>query len=262
MAKVVCPDCGKEVDPSEGFCVFCGYTFDDGQAKSPFAAAANAQMQSGGFEETSSGSPVIRFDSSNMDYVPASSMKGSSELMFGIGLCRILAIFFAAVVILAMVVPFVTVRIAFPKSSIPAGADMTSLVRTANQRDFDYKDDGTKITISKSASLITSPNHYMILMIAACITGIVFAVRGKPAGYLVCGIGGGLLGLVNYLLNFASIDAVMRGTNFARLSKAMSKIGMTFNVDKGVGAYLLLIGGVGMIVSAIIFLNNHAAYDN
>ncbi len=262
MAHAICPQCGKEVDTSEGYCIYCGYTFDDGQLKSPFAAAANAQYQAGEqFEETSGGSPVIRFEGGNYDAMPLPSGRSSGDLMFGIGFSRILAIFFAGLVLLAMLVPFVTVKIIVPKSSIPKGADTTTLVRAAADKKFDYKDDGKNITISKSASLIGSPNYYLYLMIGACIVGIVFAVKGKPAVYLLCGVGGAILGVFNYIMNFSSIDAVTKSTTFTKLSKAMAQTGIVFNVDKGAGAYLLIIGCIGMIVAAIIFLNNHEAYD-
>lgn len=263
MAKVVCPGCGKEVDPSEGFCVYCGYTFDDGQTKSPFASAYNQAQAAGDFEETSGGAPVLRYDGSGMGTMPLSSGRGgSSELMFGIGMCRILAIFFAALVILAMLLPFVSVRIVIPRSSIPAGANTSVLVKSASDNHFKYKDDGDKITISRSVSLIASLNRYVLLMIGACVTGIVFAIKGKPAVYLVCGIGGALLGVFNYMINFASIDAVMKSSMFTRLGASMQKTGITFNVDKGAGAYLILVGAIGMIVAAIFFVNNHAAYDD
>ncbi|MCR4776791.1 MAG: hypothetical protein K5869_10495 [Saccharofermentans sp.] len=262
MAKVVCPDCGKEVDPSEGFCVYCGYTFDDGQTKSPFASAYNQNQGAEQFEETSGGAPVLRFDGSSVNTMPLSSSRGGSELMFGIGMCRILAIFFAALVIVSMLLPFVSMRIVIPKSSIPAGADASTLVRSAAEKDFKYKDDGKQITISRNVSLISMVNRYVILMIGACVAGIVFAIKGKPAVYLICGIGGALLGLFNYFINFSSIDVITKSALFARLYKAMEKTGITFNIDKGAGAYLLIIAAVGMIVSAIFFVYNHAAYDD
>ena len=264
MAKVECPQCGKVVDSAEGYCVYCGYTFDDGQIKSPFASAYNQAQANGQFEETSGGSPVIRVDSSSYyDSVPMSSSRGggSGELMFGIGLSRILAIFFAAMVIIAMMIPFVSVRIVIPKTALPSGYNTAALVRTASEKNFKYDDNGKEITIGRSVSLITSPNYFLYLMIGACVTGIIFAVKGKPAVYLICGIGGGLLGFFNYTMNFSSIDAVTKSTYFAKLEAAMAKTGITMVIDKGAGAYLLLFGCVGMIVAAIIFLNNHAAYD-
>ena len=264
MAKVVCPQCGKDVDSAEGYCVFCGYTFDDGQLKSPFASAYNQAQADSQFEETSGGSPVIRVDSSSYyDSVPLSSSRGSSggELMFGIGLSRILAIFFAVMVIVAMIIPFVSVKIVIPKTALPSGFNTATLVRTVNEKNFKYNDDGKDITIGRSVSLIASPNYYLYLMAGACVTGIIFAIKGKPAVYLICGIGGGILGFFNYLMNFSSIDAITKSTYFAKLETAMAKTGITMAIDKGAGAYLLLFGCVGMIVAAIIFLNNHAAYD-
>ncbi|MBR3081359.1 MAG: zinc ribbon domain-containing protein [Clostridiales bacterium] len=262
MAMVVCPQCGKEVDSSEGYCVYCGYTFDDGELKSPFASAYNQAQADAQFEETSGGSPVIRFDSNSYaDTVPMSSGRSSGDLMFGIGLSRILAIFFAALVIIAMIIPFVSVRIVIPKTALPSGFNTSTLVRAANDRNFKYNDDGKDITIGRSVSLITSPNYFLYLMAGACVTGIIFAIKGKPAVYLVCGIGGGLLGFFNYTMNFSSIDAITKSTYFAKLETAMAKTGITMAIDKGAGAYLLLFGCIGMIVAAIIFLNNHAAYD-
>jgi len=263
MAKVVCPQCGKEVDPAEGYCVFCGYTFDDGQVKSPFASAYNQAQADGQFEEMSGGSPVIRYDSGYADTMPLSSSRGgNSNLMFGIGMSRILAIFFAAMVILAVFLPFVSIKIVLPKSVIPAGAKTTTLMRSAQEKNFDYNDDGKNITISRSVSLIASANYYLYLIIGACVTGIIFAIKGKPAVYLICGIGGALLSFFNYTMNFSSIDAVTKSNYFTKLMTAMEKTGITMVIEKGAGAYVLLIGAVGMIVAAIIFLNNHAAYDD
>ena len=262
MAQVVCPQCGKEVDSADGYCVYCGYTFDDGQLKSPFASAYNQAQADGQFEETSGGSPVIRFDGSGMDTMPLSSGRGGSDLMFGIGFSRILAILFAAMVILSMLLPFVSVQIIIPKSTIPAGANTATLVKTAADKQFKYNDDGKNITISRSSSLITSANYYVLLMIGACVTGIIFAIKGKPAVYLICGIGGALLGFFNYIVNFSTIDAVTKSSYFTKMLKALTQYGVTFAVNKGAGAYLMLIGGVGMIVAAIIFVYNHAAYDD
>ena len=273
MAQVKCPQCGKVVDPSEGYCMYCGYTFDDGEIKSPFASAgAASQAFAAGTgstdysepvsEETSGGAPVLRFDAGSYDSMPLPSAgRSSSDLMFGIGMCRILSIFFALLVILAMVIPFVTSRITINKSMLTKNTDTTALVRAANEKDFDYKDDGTYISISRSVSLIQAPSRYLYLMIAACIAGIVFAVRGQPAGYLVCGIAGAVLAGFNYVMNFSSIDAVMKSSAYTRLAKAGGQYGITLSVDKGAGAVLMLIGGIGMIVAAIIFLNNHEAYD-
>ena len=182
--------------------------------------------------------------------------------MFGIGLCRILAIFFAVLVLISMVVPFVTARITINKTMLPKNTDTSALVRMASQKDFDYKDDGTFITISKSASLIQGYNYYLYLMIASCIVGIVFAVKGKPAVYLVCGIAGALLSAFNYIMNFSSIDAIMKSNAYSKLASQGGQYGITLTVDKGIGAVLLLIGGIGMVVSAILFVNNHEAYDD
>ncbi|MBO4681032.1 MAG: zinc ribbon domain-containing protein [Clostridiales bacterium] len=332
MAQVKCPDCGKVVNPEEGFCMYCGYNFDGSEevqtktfapaynpvigarktvpepaaaqaaetqhvetqsvetlpvetqtaatpspfAKSPFAQNTDAQAGFGGdsFDDLSSdepagsnGSPVIRFDSNSYaDSMPAYAYSGSSgkgDLMFGgIGMCRILAIFFAGLVIIAMLLPFVTARVEINKTMIPANTDTSSLVRMAAEKKMDYKDDGMYISISKSASLIQSPNYYLYLMIGACVVGIVFAVKGKPAVYLVCGIGGALLAAFNYIMNFSSIDAIMKSNAYTKLMKAGSQYGISIYVDKGPGAVLMLIGGIGMIVAAIIFVNNHAAYDD
>lgn len=264
MAKVACPQCGKDVDSSEGYCVYCGYTFDDGQLKSPFASAYNQAQADGQFDETSGGSPVIRFDSNSYaDSVPMSSSRGSSggELMFGIGLSRILALFFAGLVILSMLVPFVTARISINKSMIPQGTNTQTLVKAAANRNFNYNDDGTYITMSRSVSLIQSPNYFLYLMAACCVAGIVFAIKGKPAGYLLCSIGGALLGVFNYLINFSSIDAVLKSNSYSKLASKMGQYGISLTVDKGAGSVLLLIGAIGMIVAAVIFINNHAAYD-
>ena len=274
MAQVKCPQCGKVVDPSDGYCMYCGYTFDDGTLKSPFASAgAASQAFAPGSvsqdysepisEETSGGAPVLRFDAGSYDSMPLPSYgRSSSDLMFGIGLCRILAIFFAVLVLISMVVPFVTARITINKAMLPKNTDTSALVRMASQKDFDYKDDGTYITISKSASLIQGYNYYLYLMIASCIIGIVFAVKGKPAVYLVCGIAGALLSAFNYIMNFSSIDAIMKSNAYSKLAQAGGQYGITLSVDKGAGAVLLLIGGIGMIVSAILFVNNHEAYDD
>jgi len=327
MAQVKCPDCGKVVNPEEGFCMYCGYNFDGSEevqtktfapaynpvigarktvtepavtepvveqpaetqpvetqaaatpspfAQSPFAQNADAQAGFGGdsFEDetlgetsSSNGSPVIRFDSNSYaDSMPAYAYSGGSgkgDLMFGgIGLCRILAIFFAALVIISMLIPFVTARVQINKSKLPANTDTSVLVRMAAEKNMDYKDDGMYITISKSVSLIQSPNYYLYLMIAACVVGIIFAVKGKPAVYLVCGIGGALLAAFNYFMNFSSIDVIMKSAAYTKIVKAGSEYGISLYVDKGAGAALLLIGAVGMIVAAIIFVNNHSAYDD
>ena len=326
MAQVKCPDCGKVVNPAEGYCMYCGYIFDGSEevqtktfapaynpvigarradpepvaeqpvepqavetqpevtpaaatpspfAKSPFAQNTDTQAGYDGnsFEDTlsdepasSNGSPVIRFDSNSYADMPAYSYgggSGGSDLMFGgIGFCRLLAIFFAGVVIISMLIPFVTARVSINKSMIPANTDTSSLVRLANEKKMDYKDDGAYITISKSVSLIQAPNYYLYLMAAACVVGIVFAIKGKPAVYLVCGIGGAVLAAFNYIMNFSSIDAVMKSNAYTKLAKAGSQYGISIGVDKGAGAVLMLIGGIGMIVAAIIFLNNHSAYDN
>ena len=257
MAQVKCPQCGKVVDPSDGYCMYCGFTFDDGEIKSPFASAPVS-------DETSGGAPVLRFDAGSYDSMPLPSTgRGSSELMFGgIGFCRILAIFFAVLVIVSMIVPFVTARITINKAMLPKNTDTSALVRMAAQKDFDYKDDGTYITISKSASLIQGYNYYLYLMIASCIVGIIFAIKGKPAVYLVCGIAGAVLSAFNYIMNFSSIDAIMKSSAYTKLLSQGGKYGITLSVDKGIGAVLLLIGGIGMIVAAILFLNNHEAYDD
>ena len=185
-----------------------------------------------------------------------------SDLMFGgIGFSRLLALFFAGVVIISMLIPFVTARVSINKSMIPQGTNTQSLVKMAADRNMDYKDDGTFINISKSVSLIQAPSRYLYLMIASCIAGIVFAVRGQPAGYLVCGIAGAVLSGFNYIMNFSSIDAVMKSSAYTRLAREGGQYGITISVDKGAGAVLMLIGGIGMIVAAIIFLNNHEAYD-
>ena len=63
-------------------------------------------------------------------------------------------------------------------------------------------------------------------------------------------------------MNFSSIDAVMKSNAYTKLAKAGSQYGISIGVDKGAGAILMLIGAVGMIVAAIIFLNNHSAYDS
>ena len=263
MAQVKCPDCGKVVNPADGYCMYCGFTFDDGQIKSPFASGGIQQGGEQNFEETSSGSPVIRFDSNSYaDMMPMSSSRGSDLMFGGIGLCRILAIFFAALVIISMLIPFVTARVMVDKSKLPANTDTSALVKMAAERDMNYKDDGMYITISKSVSLIQSPNHYLFLMIAACVVGIVFAVKGKPAVYLVCGVGGALLAVFNYIMNFSSIDAILKSNAYTKIAKAGSQYGISLAVDKGAGAALMLIGAIGMIVAAIIFLNNHAAYDD
>ena len=278
MAQVKCPDCGKVVNPAEGYCMYCGYTFDDGQIKSPFASAgASTQAFAAGGdtqdfsepeqEETSGGAPVLRFDSSSSyaDTMPMNSYSysGGSGLMFGgIGFSRLLAIAFAALVIISMLIPFVTARVTINKTMLPANTDTTPLVRMASERDMKYKDDGTYITISKSVSLIQAPNYYLFLMIGACVVGIVFAVKGKPAVYLVCGIGGAILAAFNYIMNFSSIDAILKSNAYTKIAKAGSQYGISLGVDKGAGAILMVIGGIGMIVAAIIFLNNHSAYDN
>lgn len=263
MARAICPQCGKEVDPSEGYCVYCGYTFDDGQVKSPFASAYNQGQAAGDFEETSGGAPVLRFDGSSMGTMPISSgRESSSELMFGIGFSRILAIFFAVLVLVSLMLPFVSVKIIIPKKLLPAGPKTTAFMRSVQEKDFKYKDDGKDITISNSVSLISSRTYFLYLIIGACVTGIIFAIKGKPAVYLVCGIGGALLALFNYMMNFSSIDAITKSTYFSKLVSAAGKQGIIFTVDKGAGAILMLIGAVGMIVAAVIFLNNHAAYDD
>ena len=332
MAQIKCPGCGKVVNPAEGYCMYCGYTFDGSEevqskqfapaynpvigarktvpdpeaaqpaetqpvetqpvetqsveiqtaattspfAQSPFAQNTDAQAGAGvdSFEDmmsdepsSSSGSPVIRFDSNSYaDSMPAYAYSGSSgkgDLMFGgIGLCRILAIFFAGLVIVSMLVPFVTARVNVNKLMLPANTDTSVLVRMAADRNMDYKDDGTYITISKSVSLIQAPNYYLYLMIAACVVGIVFAVKGKPAVYLVCGIGGAVLAAFNYFMNFSSIDVIMKSAAYTKIMKAGSQYGISLSVDKGAGAVMMLIGAIGMIVAAIIFVNNHSAYDD
>ena len=155
MAQVKCPQCGKVVDPSEGYWMYCGFTFDDGEIKSPFASAgAASQAFAAGTgstdysepvsEETSGGAPVLRFDAGSYDSMPLPSTgRSSSDLMFGIGMCRILAIFFAVLVVISMVIPFVTARVTINKSMLPKNTDTSALVRAASEKDLDYKDDGT-----------------------------------------------------------------------------------------------------------------------
>ncbi|MBO4448981.1 MAG: hypothetical protein J5777_00170 [Clostridiales bacterium] len=244
-------------------------------AKSSFAQNTDTQtgLDDNSFEDTlsdepasSNGSPVIRFDSNSYAEMPAYSYGGGSsrsDLMFGgIGFSRLLAIFFAGLMIISMLLPFVTARVQINKMMIPANTDTSSLVRMAADRNMDYKDDGTFISISKSVSLIQSANYYLFLMIGACVVGIVFAVKGKPAVYLVCGIGGAILAAFNYVMNFSSIDAVMKSNAYTKIVKAGSQYGISLYVDKGPGAILLLISAIGMIVAAIIFVNNHNAYDS
>jgi hypothetical protein len=67
---------------------------------------------------------------------------------------------------------------------------------------------------------------------------------------------------LNYLLNFSSIEAVTKSSYFTKVVKAAGQSGITLSVNMDVGAALMLIGGIGMIVTAILFLNNHAAYDD
>lgn len=263
MAQVVCPQCGKGVDPSDGYCVYCGYTFDDGQPKSPFASAYNQAQAAGDFEETSGGAPVLRFDAGSMPAMPVDNMRrGSGELMFGIGMCRILAIFFAVMVLVSVFLPFVSANVVINKGMLPQTYDASAIVKMAGNKNFVYKEDASNITLSKSASLIGAPSRFLYLMIAACIVGIVFAVKGKPAVYLICGITGSVMAGLNYLLNFSSIEAVTKSSYFTKVVKAAGESGITLNVTMGVGGVLMLIGGVGMIVTAIMFLNNHAAYDD
>lgn len=263
MAQVVCPQCGKGVDPAEGYCVYCGYTFDDGQQKSPFASAYNQAQAAGDFEETSGGAPVLRFDGNSSDYsMPVSNRRGNGDLMFGVGMCRILAIFFAAMVIVAILVPFVTASVSISKSMIPQNYDVSKLVSAAASKNLNYKEDSNYITLSKSARLLDAPNKFLYLMIAACVVGIVFAVKGKPAVYLVCAVVGSLMAGLNYLLNFSSVELVTKSSSYTKLVSAAGQSGITMNVTMGAGGVLMLIGGIGMIVAAIMFLNNHAAYDD
>ena len=69
------------------------------------------------------------------------------------------------------------------------------------------------------------------------------------------------MGVFNYLINFSSIDAVLKSNSYSKLASKMGQYGISLTVDKGAGSVLLLIGAIGMIVAAVIFINNHAAYD-
>lgn len=236
MAQVTCPQCGKQVDPSEGYCMYCGYTFDDGNIKSPFAAAgaASATVSGSDEEETSTGSPVIRFDASNMDSMPVSSFgKSKPELMFGIGMCRILAILCAAIVIGSTFLPYIT----FTVSSV------------------------TKGSTSRSLSLIEVHSTYLYLMIAACIVGIIFAIKGKPVVYLLCSIGAGILSIINYLVMDSAVDIAL-GMTSKYIKKAMESSGMIFTKTHGAGFVLMIIGAIGMVIVAVMFFVNHEAYDD
>lgn len=236
MSQVVCPQCGKEVDPSEGYCVYCGYTFDDGAMKSPFASSYNQSQADVQFEETSGGSPVIRFDASSMDAMDSYNTlkRGSSgELMFGIGMCRILAILFAVMTIISTFLPYVTFTVSA----------------------------ATKAPLSKSLSSISAGGFYLYLMIAACIVGIIFAIKGKPVVYLICGIASSVLALINYFIIDSSVDiAVGMTTNMLKKAKVQSGINLTS--VHGPGFYFMVVGAIGMIAVAIAFFMNHDAYDN
>ena len=158
--------------------------------------------------------------------------------------------------------PFVSANVVINKGMLPQTYDASAIVKMAGNKNFVYKEDASNITLSKSASLIGAPSRFLYLMIAACIVGIIFAVKGKPAVYLICGITGSVMAGLNYLLNFSSIEAVTKSSYFTKVVKAAGESGITLNVTMGVGGVLMLIGGVGMIVTAILFLNNHAAYDD
>lgn len=236
MSQVVCPQCGKEVDPSEGYCVYCGYTFDEGELKSPFASAYNRSQEDGQFEETSGGSPVIRFDAGSMDSMESySTLKrgGSSELMFGIGMCRILAILFAVLTIISSFMPYVT----FSAST------------------------ATKAPVSKSLSLFSSGGYYLYLMIAACVVGIIFAIKGKPVIYLICSVAGAVLALINYFVMDSAVDIAVGMTNNV-IKRAKTQVDLTISTVHGAGFYFMVIGAIGMLIVAVLFFVNHEAYDD
>lgn len=233
MSQVVCPQCGKEVNPSEGYCVYCGYTFDDGTMKSPFASAYNAAQS-----ETSGGSPVIRFDADSMDSMQSySSVKrgGNSELMFGIGMCRILAILFAVITIISTFLPYVT----FSASA------------------------GGKAPSSGSVRAITAGGTYLYLMLAACVVGIIFAIKGKPVVYLLCSIGGAVLALINYFVIDSSVEyAIGLTNNMIKKYTEKQALSINFSSVHGAGFYFMVIGAIGMVIVAVFFFINHEAYDD
>lgn len=246
---------------------------------SPFAKSAFAQNSDtqAGFDgnsfkdtisdepESSNGSPVIRFDGSNMGYsVPMTSGSYSNrgELMWGIGFSRVLAIFFAGMVILSMFLPFVNATVVFPKSLFKTGDQITNMMQAADKNNFKFSEDELNYKFSRSASLMTGYNRWTYMMIAACVAAVVFAIRGKPAVYLVCGIGGAILAFFNYTINFSTLDAFTKSAMFSKAIKVLEQQGVVIQFTKGAGAILLLVGAVGMIVAAVIFVRNHEAYDD
>lgn len=243
-------------------------------AKSPFAQNTDTQagFDDNSFEDTisdepagSNGSPVIRFDGSNADYsvpVMSSSYSNKGELMWGIGFSRLLAIFFAVMVLISMALPFVTATVVMPKSLFTSSSQISALMESANKNDFKFTEDSLNYSFSRSANLLAGYNRWTYMMIAACVAAIIFAIKGKPAVYLCCGIGGALLAFLNYTLNFSTLDAFTKSRMFSTAMKALEKQGVVIQFSKGAGAILLLIGAVGMIVAAVIFVRNHEAYDD
>ncbi len=245
-------------------------------AKSPFAQNTDTQtgFDDNSFEDSisdepagSNGSPVIRFDGNSMDYsVPMmSSSSSSGELMFGIGFSRILAIFFALMVLISMALPFVSVTVAIPKSLVKSSDQITRMMNSADQNDLKFSEDSVNYNFSRSISLLTllrGYNRWVILMMAACIAGIIFAIRGKPAIYLACGLGGAVLAVLNYITYTSSYEIVSKNSYVAQAIKLLEKQGIVLQFSQGAGAIMLLIGAVGMIVAAVIFVRNHEAYDD
>ena len=248
--------------------------------QSPFAASPFAQNTDpqGRFDEDpiedtvsdepagSSGSPYIRFDGSNMDYsIPMMSSSSRGELMWGIGFSRLLAIFFAVVVLISLVLPFVTVSVAIPKSMVKSSSEISSMIEKADEADLRFSEDAVNYNFSKSISMITllrGFNRWVIMMVAACVVGIVFAVRGKPAIYLACSVGAAALAVLNYIQYTSSLEMVTNNRMISQAIKLLEKQGIIISFSKGAGSVLLLIGAIGMIVAAAIFVRNHEAYDD
>ena len=97
-------------------------------------------------------------------------------------------------------------------------------------------------------------------MVAACVVGIVFAVRGKPAIYLACSVGAAALAVLNYIQYTSSLEMVTNNRMISQAIKLLEKQGIILSFSKGAGSVLLLIGAIGMIVAAAIFVRNHEAY--
>ena len=104
MAQVDCPQCGKKVDPSDGYCPYCGFTFEEEEQASPFAAA-QAGSQTGADQSSDdepARSPVIggAYDTGITQRATGGTLSDKG-LIFNIAY-----LIFAAISVILLFVPF------------------------------------------------------------------------------------------------------------------------------------------------------------